>query len=208
MFLYTALTRARDQLYLIEPDSTEKSNKRGVGLADFAFRRFVELDLAKVVTFIDEGFVEMTPSQHKARGITLINTALTMLQNREPISAVKDKFLEAKKRFVPGKGNDRELLDKCSKHLDAIMSKWTIMQYAKNEFYEEKGGYCLENKFTEVVRFEEMVSTFFSKFVCDSFMIEEVTEVRRLMEEIFLGTPYAVRFQDVCTSIERLECFV
>ena len=209
MMLYTALTRARDQLYIIEPEDCRKTTtKKGVGLAAFAFRRFVENNLAKEVLFINEGYAEMTPSQHKARGILLMNTGLSMLRNHDPISLVKEKILEAKKRFRPGQGNDMELLDKCEKHLDCIMSKWTIMQYAKTEFYEDKGGYNLESKFTEVVKFEEMVSTFFSKFVCDSFMVEEVTEVRRLMEEIFMGTPYAHRFQDVCKSIERLECFV
>jgi len=209
MMLYTALTRARDQLYIIESEDCRKmTTKKGAGLVAFAFRRFVERNLAKEVQFIDEGFVEMTPSQHKARGITLMNTGLSMLRNHDSISLVKDKILEAKKRFQPSRGNDMELLDKCEKHLDCIMTKWTIMQYAKTEFYKEKVGYNLESKFSEVVRFEEMLGHFFSKFVCDSFMLEEAIEVRQLMEEIFLGTPYAVRFQDVCTSIERLECFV
>ena len=208
MVLYTALTRARDQLYLIEPEC--KSSKRGVTFADYAYRRLVELNLAKTVPFIDEGFVEMTSSQHKARGIVLITQALTMLRNHDSISIVKDKFLEARKRFLPTKGNDRELLEKCDKHLDAIMTKHKLTQYAKANFYEggKSGGYNLESKFEEVVRFEEMAIDFFNKFVCDSFMVDEISEVRSLMEEVFLGSPYAVRFQDVCHSIKRLENFV
>ena len=72
MMLYTALTRARSQLFLIEEETTlsntRKSKKsRGVSLASFFFRKLMDLDLAKPVNCIDEGAQEMTAAQHKVR---------------------------------------------------------------------------------------------------------------------------------------------
>ena len=64
MVLYTALTRARNQLYLIESDDFSggklKKKRRGVLLADFALRCLSDLSLTKSVTQIDEGALEMT----------------------------------------------------------------------------------------------------------------------------------------------------
>ena len=72
MMVYTALTRARNHLYLIEVDSIQTGKKQKRGLAGFAFRRFGELGLAKSVLSIDEGQVEMTAAQHKARGVLYV----------------------------------------------------------------------------------------------------------------------------------------
>lgn len=54
MALYTAITRARNQLYLIEAFE-EAKGKKAVSLPEFAFRRFLDLELAKRVSNIDTG---------------------------------------------------------------------------------------------------------------------------------------------------------
>ena len=174
MMLYTALTRARNHLYLIEVENFGKGKKqKGVRLSDFAFRRFEDLGLTESVTFIDEGHVEMTAAQHKARGVLYVTQALTMSRNRDPIGSVKDKLTEAKKRFGPDQGNDDDLLDKCEKHLSAVLQKHTLMQFAKEKFLVG-GEYNLEGRFAEVLQFELNASKFFSEFLCDSFLFEEV----------------------------------
>ena len=82
MAFYTAITRARNQLYLIEANDYEddevesgskgkKSRKKwtvknkGSSLADYAFRKFAELSLTKAVQRVAEGQAEMTSAQHK-----------------------------------------------------------------------------------------------------------------------------------------------
>lgn len=92
MMLYTALTRARNHLYLIELEKTGKGKRHGQSLAQYAFRRLSDLKLAKPGGFIQEGFAEMTPAQHKARGVLYVTQALNMSRNMEPLSFVKDKF--------------------------------------------------------------------------------------------------------------------
>lgn len=57
---------------MIEVDSVRCGKKQKSGLADFAFRRFADLGLAKSVCAIDEGQVEMSPAQHKARGVLYV----------------------------------------------------------------------------------------------------------------------------------------
>jgi ATP-dependent exoDNAse (exonuclease V) beta subunit len=82
MGFYTAITRARNQLYLIEANDYEddevesgpkgkQSRKKwtvknkGSSLADYAFRKFAELSLTKAVQRVAEGQAEMTSAQHK-----------------------------------------------------------------------------------------------------------------------------------------------
>ena len=73
MMLYTALTRARNNLYLIEVvNNSDRGKKKGALLADFAFNRFSDKGLTKKVQRIDEGKVEMSAAQHKARGVTYV----------------------------------------------------------------------------------------------------------------------------------------
>jgi len=67
------------KVYLIEVAHGKGKKQKGTPLADFAFRRFADLGLAKQVTRIDEGAVEMTPSQHKGRNLMFI----TMSQSHE-----------------------------------------------------------------------------------------------------------------------------
>jgi hypothetical protein len=173
MMLYTALTRARNHLYLIELENTGKGKKQGKPLAQFAFRRLKDLRLTKQVSFIKEGHVEMTPAEHKARGVLYVTQALNMSRNMEPFSNVKNKFTEAMSRFAPDKGNDKELLDKCEKHLDALTQMHSILKFAKENFLRG-GGYNLEGRFAEVLEFEQMASEFFSQFLCDSFLVAEI----------------------------------
>ena len=65
MMLYTAMTRARGNLYFIEIDESGKKGKKA-SLADFAFRQFKNLRLLQLVNKIDEGEADMTPEQVSA----------------------------------------------------------------------------------------------------------------------------------------------
>ena len=49
-----------------------KGRTKRVSLADFAFRTFEDLGLAKPIHKIDEGSVELTAAQHKARGVLYV----------------------------------------------------------------------------------------------------------------------------------------
>ena len=131
------------------------------------------MGLAKPVSFIKEGHVEMTPAEHKARGVLYVTQALNMSRNMAPFSNVKGKFMEAMSRFAPEKGNDKDLLDKCEKHLDALTKMHGLMKFAKESFLRG-GAYNLEGRFAEVLEFEQMASEFFSQFLCDSFLVAEI----------------------------------
>lgn len=96
-----------------------------------------------------------------------------MSRSNAPIAAIEKKFMEAMSKFSATKGNDNDLFDKCKKHLEAVTQKYDIIHYAKNKFLVE-GGYSLEGCFGELLEFEQKASKFFSQFLCDSFLAEEV----------------------------------
>lgn len=82
-------------MYLIEVAHGKGKKQKSVPLADFAFRRFADLGLAKQVTRIDEGAVEMTPSQHKGRNLMFITTichkvtsSTCLLANAKPLPSL------------------------------------------------------------------------------------------------------------------------
>jgi len=130
-----------------------------------------------------------------------------MSRNHESTAVIKKRFQDAAERFRPSKGNDKELLDKCEKHLDAVLTKRSLIAEIKEKFFFNS-EYILDGRFEDIVNFERKASKFFIKFVGDSFLVEEVRDLRSLMEEVFLGTPYEVRFIEVCNTIKMLECFV
>ena len=203
MILYTALTRARERLYLIEVDSVQRK-KHKQGLSDFAFRRLSELGLAKAVNAIDEGKAEMTAAEHKVRGMLNITQALQLSRGDALIGTVREQFAQAANRFKPDKGNDKDLLDKCDKHLEAYLKRQNIMRFMKLNFIVD-GAYNLEGKFAQVLLFEEKISEFFSNFVGDSFLTEEVHYVRCVCEDLFEGSPYEKHFADILVTIKKLE---
>ena len=202
---YTALTRARSNLYLIEADvigSKTRKSRRGVSLADFAFRKLSDLKLTNFVPRIDEGLVEMTPAQHKARGVLLVTQALNMLKANEPFDNVRKKFSEAESRFEASTGNDKPLLRQCRRHLKALETKREILRYAKTKFFVSRPNkYVLGGKFAEILHFGKMLGDFFSDFSGDSFLVDETKDIQNLAEEIFSGTPYELRFRHVYESI-------
>ena len=81
--------------------------------------------------------------------------------------------MEAMSRFAPEKGNDKDLLDKCEKHIDALTKMHSLMKFAKESFLRG-GAYNLEGRFAEVLEFEQMASEFLSQFLCDSFLVTEI----------------------------------
>jgi len=200
MLLYTALTRARNRIFLVEMEEHGKltKTKTGTSLAKFAFRRLKDLELIKIVTFINEGRVEMTAAEHKARGVLLVTQARELARNNAPTTYVKEKFEEAADRFRPDKGNDIVLLEQCNKHKDAVLLKRSLIEILKKNFFDEKHGtYRMEGRFGDVLEFEQGCSKFFGMCVGDSFLSDEIPELRRLIEEVFTGAPYEVRFYDM-----------
>jgi len=205
MMLYTALTRARGYLYFIEAEDDKKRKGRG-GLANFAFRQFQQLRLLKQVSTIDEGEVDMTPQQHKARGVLLVVQAVNMSRNQAPTDKIKDKFADARSRFQVDTGNDKHLLDQCNKHLEAILMKRTLAETIRTKFLnKEKGEYDLQGRFEDVLRFEQEAAKFFRLCANDSFLVEEIQEMRALIEEVFYGTPYEIHFGAICSKIKNFE---
>lgn len=208
MVLYTAITRARNSLYFIEADVTgKKSRQGGSSLSNFAFRRFKDLKLVETVSSINEGHAEMTPAQHKARGVVLVTQAINMVRDRQNIGSVRDAFNAAIERFEPNKGNDAELLRQAQRHLDAVLEKHSLTTEIKDKFFIG-GEYVLEGRFAGVCSLEKRASNFFASFSGDPFLVEEIHEMRVLLEEIFLETPYEGRFALVFETIRKLESFV
>jgi hypothetical protein len=211
MLLYTALTRARNRLYIIEIEESGQIRNRGsVGLEAFAFRRLKDLDLIKMVNYIDEGLVDMTPQQHKARGVLLVNEAIDLSRKYGGQVDVKKRFIDAEARFRHDKGNDRELLDQCHKHMEIVLLKHSLIETMKKMFFDPsrmtgRGEYSLEGRFADVLSFKQGCSEFFSMCICDSFLAEEISELRALVEDLFAGTPYEVHFGEICKAIKRHE---
>jgi hypothetical protein len=155
MMLYTALTRVRKNLYIIEVSEYGKRQKGGnLGLPDSAFRQLKELGLAKSVKSIDEGFVEMTPQQHKVHGAKLVERALAFDRQRESIVKVKEAFELAADHFRPHKGNEKDLLEQCEKHCHAILIKRKLMLTIRRTFLnKETGASDLCGRFSDILSF-------------------------------------------------------
>jgi hypothetical protein len=95
MMLYTAATRARNKLYIVDLQNDRKKRERG--LADFAVECLEKLGLLIRVTRIDEGKVEMTPQQHKARGVQMVLAAVNFAQRSTNNVEIREKFEEARR---------------------------------------------------------------------------------------------------------------
>jgi hypothetical protein len=116
MMLYTAMTRVRKNLYIVEVAEYGKQQQKSASFQDSAFCQLLELGLAKSVKSIDEGFVEMTPRQHKVRGAMLVTRAISLDREKESTVKVKETFELAADRFRPHKRNEKDLLEQCEKH--------------------------------------------------------------------------------------------
>ena len=194
------MTRSRNRLYLLEYEN------EGDGLGKFAFRCFKheQLGLAREVAAIDEGREEMTAPQHKARGVALVTHAINIEKSGAATDKVKEKFEDARKRFLPDKGNDKHLLDQCTKHLEVILMKRSLLRTVEDWFFDKTSGkYSLETKFQEILKFEKELLKFFASGVDDSFLAEEMHEVVVVVEQLFEDTPYEIRFKKICYDIKQ-----
>lgn len=202
MMLYTAITRARNNLYFI--DFRCKANgTKGSPLAEFAYRELYKMKLVKIVSSIDEGSREMTPAEHKMRGILFITQAIDMYRNNEPIENVEKKFAEARAKFQHDTGNDKDLLGQCNKHLDAFLQKRKLIKFVKNNFMNMKTGEPdLHGKFDMILKFETEASKFISFCRDDSFLVEEIHELRVLIEDVFFGSIYQEHFEEICDKVK------
>ena len=179
------------------------TSKNFTPLVDEAFRVLRELSLAKTVKYIDGGEVEMSPSQHKERGVVYVTQALLQPDYKK----MKEKFEQAFRRFGPDKGNDTDLLRQAKRHLRCIELKWNLIQMANNHFFHPSSfNYNLEGKFDKVILFEQQLMDFATRFLGDNFFWEEVKEVRCLVESVFVGTLYEFRFADLCIKCREIGC--
>lgn len=206
MVLYTALTRARSHLYIIEDEETAKAKRRGngSGLAEFAFRLLKQLDLVKNVDCIDGGETEMTPQEHNARGVLLVTKAIAASNRGAATSDVIEMFQDAADRFRPDKGSDAGLLNKAEGHLRAILKKRDLIARIKASFFnEEKGKYDLEGCFSKVLALEKEAEVFVQDCICDPFIVDEVRQLSVVLEDAFFGSMYWSRFERVVNKIKE-----
>ena len=194
MLLYTALTRARNRLYLIEFDEEHKiPRKKGEkGLADYAYRHLEYIDngLVKIVEQIDEGKKEMTPQQHKARGVLLVTQAISIARNSSSVTEIRKRFEQARIRFTPAFGNDADLHGLVSEHMEATLLKVKLRLQIENVFFDGvNGSYNLEKKFPQVLAFQHDLVKYMNHAAWNTFMTDDFHEIISLVEEMVFGTP-------------------
>jgi len=204
MALYTAITRARNQLYFMEVEDFGRGKKRkaGVPLADYALRRLSDLKLTKPVTSVDEGALEMSSAQHKARGVLLVTQAISMSRRSELFSSVAKKLQDAIERFSPANGNDYALERLANRSLQCLSDKNFLIAFLREKF---SGGKKMEGLFLDVLHFQEKLANFFETYGNDSFVKFEVAEIVNLVQEVFSDTPYWSSFEEVCANVQHLH---
>jgi len=204
MMLYTAATRARYKLYIVDFYQNDNRKKGERGLADFAVGCLEKLGLLKRVRNIDEGKVEMTSQQQKARGVQMVISAIHFAQRSTNNAEIREKFEAARMRFLPAFGNDIFLSRQTTKHMDAITMKVNLVNSLKKKFYNAADGtYNLKGRFSEIVKFEDQLFKFIDLVAWDSFLYSELEEVLSLVEEVVQGTPYELRFGYLCFELKR-----
>ena len=217
----------RKLVYFVEADELRESTKPTGDLSCFAFRRLEELKLAKDVLEIDTGKVAPTPAEHKASGVANVVQAVGLSREDKPLSAITAKLDEAIAKvregrtmgirlppphpnsqilfqFAPEKGDDSELRDKATKHLRCVKERAEIFRYVRTEL-KDGAGYELRNKFGKVMEFERLTGLFMRRYVGDSFLVEEVERVVRLVEEVLSGSPYEIRMIDYMEKIRTIS---
>ena len=207
MALYTAITRARNQLYFIEVDDfgSGKKRKAGVPLADYALRRLSDLQLTKPVTSVDEGALEMSSAQHKARGVLLVTQAIAMSRRKEPFSFVAKKLQDAIERFSPANGNDCALERLANRSLQCLSDKNFLMTFMREKFYVNGHSLIMEGRFLDVLHLQEKLANYFETYGNDSFVKFEVAEIVQVVEEVFSESPYWSSFEEVCSNVHHLH---
>jgi len=205
MLLYTALTRARNRLFLVEFEEDGKPRKKGEkGLADFAFRCFKHLDLIKIVDQIDEGKLEMTPQEHKTRGIAMISNVVSFAKRSSDLGEIKEKFQNATKRFLPGFGDDRDLHEQATKHMNAVILKVQLLDMIRNKFFDSAvGTYNLSFRMADILDFEALLLKFADLVAWDTFLLDECDEVIHVVEEMVCGTAFEIRIGDFLFQLKR-----
>jgi len=195
MLLYTALTRARNRLYLIEFEDDGIRRKKGEkGIADYVYRHLEQLDggLVKRVTQIDEGKKEITPQQHKARGVRMITKAIAKARSSSTSTTeIRIMFEQAMKMFSPAFGNDRDLYDLTAQQMEATILKIKLRQRIETTFFEKNSGsFNLDKKFQEMLKFEQELVKYMEHTAWNTFMTDDFHEIVSLVEEMISGTPY------------------
>ncbi|CAB9522305.1 Tetratricopeptide repeat and ankyrin repeat containing 1 [Seminavis robusta] len=203
MLLYTALTRARNRLFLVEFEHDGRRSTKGEQtLSDFASRCFKHLDLLKIVTHIDEGRVEMTPQEHKARGVAMVHNAINFARESNNVGEIRDRFETAAKRFLPAFGDDRELHEQATKQMQAAIAKVQLLETIKKDFFDATTGtYNLAFRMDEFLKFEKQLLEFIQIVAWDTFLLEECNEILSVVEEMVQGTPLKVRLGPLLSQL-------
>ena len=84
--------------------------------------------------------------------------------------------------------------------------KRALTETIRNKFFSKvKGEYNLQGRFWDVLQFEREAARFFRLCANDSFLVEEIQEMRALIEDLFYGTPYQSHFGAMCNKIKKFE---
>ena len=184
--------------------STQLTWKQPQSWQDFAFRLLQQLNLVKRVTSIDAGENEMTPQEHNARGVLLVTKAIAASNDGAKTEDVVQMFEEAADRFRPDKGNDPSLLHQCEKHLRANLTKRSLIQELKTNFWSQKrGAFLFGGRFSQILGFETKAADFVQRTIDDPFVVDEARQLIVVMEDAFYGSQYWSHFEPICTKIKE-----
>lgn len=82
--------------------------------------------------------------------------------------------------------------------------KVNLVNSLKKKLYNAVDGtYNLTGRFSDIVKFEDQLFEFIDLVAWDSFLYSELEETLSLVEEIVQGTPYELRFGELCFELKR-----
>lgn len=85
-----------------------------------------------------------------------------------------------------------------------VKERAELFGYVRREL-KGGAGYELRNKFGKVMEFEKLTGEFMRRYLGDSFLVEEVERVVRLVEEVLSGSPYEIRMNDYMAKIRTIS---
>ena len=103
-----------------------------------------------------------------------------------------------------GGNNDSNLLHQCDKHLRAVLTKRSLIQELKTNFWSQKrGAFLFGGRFSQTLGFEAKAANFVHRAVDDSFVVDEARQLSVVMEDAFYGSQYWSHFEPICAKIKE-----
>mmetsp|Transcript_14130 Transcript_14130/g.25603 ORF Transcript_14130/g.25603 Transcript_14130/m.25603 type:complete len:167 (+) Transcript_14130:239-739(+) len=103
-------------------------------------------------------------------------------------SSIKTKFLEAADRLSVDKGNDKEQLDQCLKHMEVVLLKRSLRDNVEIKFFDRsKGKSNLRNRFADILLLEKVLIKFFSLCIGDIFFVNEIPSISSWFRIFLMG---------------------